>query len=125
MGLERINPANICPAPGYSHVVKAGKTIYLAGQVGLSPDGSLAGTDIESQTNQVFKNVISALDSADAGLKDLVKIMVYLTDANDLSGFSTIKERYLSSDLPAQTVAIVGLPLPEFKVEIEAIAVLS
>ena len=125
MGLERINPSNICPEPGYSHVVKADKTIYLAGQVGVNPDGSLAGTDIESQTNQVFKNVISALDSADAGLKDLVKIMVYLTDANDLSGFSTIKERYLSSDLPAQTVAIVGLPLPEFKVEIEAIAVLS
>ena len=125
MGLERINPENISPPPGYTHVVKAGNTIYIAGQVGRNPDGSLAGTDIESQTDQVFKNLISALDSADAGLKDLVKIMVYLTDASDLSGFSTIKERYLSSDLPAQTVVIVGLPLPEFKVEIEAIAVLS
>ena len=58
MGLERINPDSICPAPGYNHVVKAGNTIYIAGQVGRNLDGSLAGTDIESQTEQVFKNLI-------------------------------------------------------------------
>ncbi len=125
MALERINPDNIWPAPGYSHVVKAGNTIYIAGQVGRNPDGSLAGTDIESQTEQVFKNLISALDSVDAGLKDLAKITVYLTDKGDSPGFMTIKDRYLSSDLPAQTVVIVAFGSPEFKVEVEAIAVLS
>ncbi len=125
MALERINPENIWPAPGYSHVVKAGNTIYIAGQVGRNPDGSLAGTDIESQTEQVFKNLISALDSVNAGLKDLAKIMVYLTDKGDLPGFRAIKDRYLSSDLPAQTVVIVAFGSPEFKVEVEAIAVLS
>ena len=125
MALERINPDNIWPAPGYTHVVKAGNTIYIAGQVGRNPDGSLAGTDIESQTEQVFKNLISALESVGAGLKDLAKIMVYLTDKGDSPGFMTVKNRYLSSDLPAQTVVIVAFGSPEFKVEVEAIAVLS
>jgi enamine deaminase RidA (YjgF/YER057c/UK114 family) len=125
MELERINPENICPAPGYNHVVKAGNTIYIAGQVGRKLDGSLAGTDIESQTDQVFKNLISGLESVGAGLKDLVKIMVYLTDKGDTQGFKNVKERYLSSNLPAQTVVIVELGTPEFKLEIEAIAVIS
>lgn len=125
MGLERINPENISPPPGYTHVVKAGNTIYIAGQVGRNPDGSLAGTDIESQTEQVFKNLIAALDSVDAGLKDLAKIMVYLTDKVDFPGFMAIKNRYLSSYFPAQTVVVVEFGSPEFKVEVEAIAVLS
>ena len=125
MGLERINPENVCPAPGYSHVVKAGNTIYIAGQVARKLDGSLAGTDIESQTHQVFKNLIYGLESAGAGLKDLAKIMVYLTDAGDLEGFRAVKEEYLQNDLPAQTVVIIELGSPEFKLEIEAIAVLS
>jgi len=85
----------------------------------------LAGTDIESQTEQVFKNLIAALDSVDAGLKDLAKIMVYLTDKADFPGFMAIKNRYLSSYFPAQTVVVVEFGSPEFKVEVEAIAVLS
>ena len=125
MGLERINPPNISPPPGYSHVVKAGNTIYIAGQVGRKPDGSWAGTDIESQTEQAFKNLISALDSVGAGLKDIAKIMIYLTDKDDHPGFTAVKNRYLSSDLPAQTVVIVAFSSPELKVEVEAIAVLS
>ena len=51
--------------------------------------------------------------------------MVYLTDAGDLQGFRSVKEEYLKNDLPAQTVVIIELGSPEFKLEIEAIAVLS
>ena len=125
MEIERINPDNIFPAPGYTHVVKAGNTIYIAGQVGRNPDGTTAGTDIESQTEQVFKNLVAALNSVNAGLKNLVKTMVYLTDASDLAGFMAVKDRYLIGDLPAQTVVIVAFGSTEFKVEVEAIAVVS
>lgn len=125
MPLEKLNPDGVWPAPGYNHVVKAGNTIYVAGQVGRKPDGTLAGADIESQTDQVFANMIAALKSVGADLKDLAKITVYLSDRDDMQGFMSIKNKYISSDLPTQTVAIVGLASPDFKVEVEAIAVLS
>ena len=60
-----------------------------------------------------------------AGAHIPAKIMVYLTDKGDFPGFMAIKDRYLSSDLPAQTVVVVAFGSPEFKVEVEAIAVLS
>jgi enamine deaminase RidA (YjgF/YER057c/UK114 family) len=122
MELERINPENICPAPGYSHVVKAGHTVYIAGQVGRKPDGSLAGTDVESQTDQIFKNLIAALESVGGGLDNLVKTMIYVTDATYLPGFRKVRDKYLTGNLPAQTGVIVKLGTPEFKIEIEAIA---
>ncbi|MAZ60049.1 MAG: enamine deaminase RidA [Chloroflexi bacterium] len=122
MELEHINPVNICPAPGYSHVVKAGNTVYIAGQVGRKPDGSLAGLDVESQTDQIFKNLIAALESVGGGLENLVKTMVYVTDATHLAGFKKVRDKYLTGNLPAQTGVIVKLGTPEFKIEIEAIA---
>ncbi len=124
MELERINPENIWSAPGYSHVVKAGNTVYIAGQVGRKPDGSLAGTDVESQTDQIFKNLIAALESVGGGLDNLVKTMVYVTDAAHLPGFRKVRDKYLTGNLPAQTGVIVKLGTPEFKIEIEAIAVI-
>lgn len=122
MELEHINPENICPAPGYSHVVKAGNTVYIAGQVGRKLDGSLAGLDVESQTDQIFKNLIAALESVGGGLENLVKTMVYVTDATHLAGFKKVRDKYLTGNLPAQTGVIVKLGTPEFKIEIEAIA---
>ena len=122
MELEHINPGNIWPAPGYSHVVKAGNTVYIAGQVGRKPDGSLAGPDVESQTDQIFKNLIAALESVGGGLENLVKTMVYVTDATHLAGFKKVRDKYLTGNLPAQTGVIVKLGTPEFKIEIEAIA---
>lgn len=124
MGLERINPENVWPVPGYSHVVKAGNTIYIAGQVARKSDGSVVGSDIETQTDQVFQNLLSCLHSAGAGVEDLVKITVYLTDRNDTPRFMAVKDKYLTNNLPTQTVLIVGLG-PEFKLEVEAIAVIS
>ena len=125
MPLEKLNPDHVWPAPGYNHVVKAGNTVYIAGQVGRKPDGTVAGADIESQTDQVFENMIAALKSVGADLKDLAKITVYLTDRGDMQGFMSTKSKYISTELPAQTVAIVGLASPDFKVEVEAIAVLT
>jgi enamine deaminase RidA (YjgF/YER057c/UK114 family) len=53
--------------PGYTHVVVAtgpGQTIYLSGQIGITPDGKLAGADFHSQTIQLFENMKSALAEA-------------------------------------------------------------
>ena len=58
-------------------------------------------------------------------MKDLAKIMVCLTDKGDFPGLVAIKDKYLISDLPAQSVVVMVFGSPKFKVEVEAIAVLS
>ena len=53
--LERINPAGLGKPTTYSHVVKAGKTVYIAGQVGAKPDGAVAGDTMAAQSNRCWR----------------------------------------------------------------------
>ncbi|MEE9262743.1 MAG: RidA family protein [Dehalococcoidia bacterium] len=125
MALERINPSNLAQPRGYTHVVKAGNTVYIAGQVGRRPDGTLAGSDIGSQTDQVFKNLGAALASVGAGFENVTKITVFLTHREDIPGFRTARDKHVTGEPPASTLVLIsGLAEPEFRVEVEATAVI-
>ena len=68
-GARFINPETLHPPFGYSHVVevRAGRPVYIAGQVALDPTGALVGADdIRAQTRQVFDNLRAALEREDA-----------------------------------------------------------
>jgi len=125
MALERINPSNLAQPRGYTHVVKAGNTVYIAGQVGRRPDGTLAGSDIGSQTDQVFQNLRAALASVGAGFENVTKITVFLTHREDIPGFRTARDKHVTGEPPASTLVLIsGLAEPEFRVEVEATAVI-
>ena len=125
MALERINPSNLAQPRGYTHVVKAGNTVYIAGQVGRRPDGTLAGSDIGSQTDQVFQNLRAALASVGAGFENMTKITVFLTHREDIPGFRTARDKHVTGEPPASTLVLIsGLAEPEFRVEVEATAVI-
>ncbi len=125
MALERINPSNLAQPRGYTHVVKAGNTVYVAGQVGRRPDGTLAGSDIGSQTDQVFQNLRAALASVGAGFENVTKITVFLTHREDIPGFRTARDKHVTGEPPASTLVLIsGLAEPEFRVEVEATAVI-
>ncbi|MQF69375.1 RidA family protein [SAR202 cluster bacterium AD-804-J14_MRT_500m] len=126
MGLDRTNPTEIARPQGFSHIVKFGNTIYISGQVGRKPDGSLAGPDIGSQTEQVFRNLNAALSSANSSMKNVVKTTVFITDREDLDAYRRVRDQVVTSDFPASTLLIVsGLVQPELRIEVEAIAVLD
>ena len=126
MALQRINPSGLAQPRGFTHVVKAGNTVYVAGQTGRTSSG-IAGPDITSQTDQTFKNLQTALASAGASFKDLTKITVFLTHEEDMEGFRAVRTKHLGdSDLPASTLLIVSaLASPEYRVEVEGIAVIT
>ena len=124
--MEHINPPDVAPPRGYTHVVKAGEVAYISGQVGRRPDGTLAGSDIESQTEQVFLNLKAALASVGGSFDDMTKITVYLTHRDDIPGFRAARDRHLTgANPPASTLVLIsGLAEPAFRVEVEATAVI-
>ena len=64
MAIERTNPSRLGQPGGYHHVVKDGKTVYLAGQVARDKDGKTVGVgDATAQAEQVFRNIQAALES--------------------------------------------------------------
>jgi len=114
------------PALGpYSHAVRAGKLLFVSGQVPLRPDGSgmLKGT-IEEETHQVMANVRTVLEGAGANLGSVVKSMVFLDDMENFAAFNAVYGEYFPTDPPARScVQVAGLP-GGAKVEVEVVALL-
>jgi 2-iminobutanoate/2-iminopropanoate deaminase len=123
--LERINPAGLSTPQTYTHVVKAGKTLYIAGQVGAGPSGELAGPGMAEQLDRVLTNLGIALKSQGADFSHIAKITIYTTSIAEFREASAVRAKHFGSHRPASTlVQISQLANPAYKVEIEAIAVL-
>jgi len=101
MPIQNLNPDTLPTPTGYSHVVKAGETIYIAGQVARALDGSLVGKDDPAaQAEQVFKNLQSALASVGATLQNLVKTTTYVVSRDCIDAVREARAKYLASDPP-------------------------
>jgi 2-iminobutanoate/2-iminopropanoate deaminase len=96
--------------------------LYVSGQVGVTPEGRVLD-GAEAQIEQAWRNVLSVLEAAGMGPRDLVKVTTFLLDRADLAAARAIRERMLQGAEPASTLLIVaGLASPEWRVEIEAVA---
>jgi enamine deaminase RidA (YjgF/YER057c/UK114 family) len=126
-GLQHINPPGLSTPTTYSHIVRAGKTLYIAGQVGADAAGKIAGSGMVEQLEQVLKNLQTALKSQGADFSHVTKITIYTTDVEAFRApdAAAVRARYFGAHLPASTlVGVARLASLEFKVEIEATAVL-
>ena len=126
-GLQHINPPGLSTPTTYSHIVRAGKTLYIAGQVGADAAGKIAGSGMVEQLEQVLKNLQTALKSQGADFSHVTKITIYTTDVDAFRApdAAAVRARYFGAHLPASTlVGVARLASLEFKVEIEATAVL-
>lgn len=126
-----LNPKTLAPPPGYSYVVETtgpGRTVYIAGQLGLDLDNKLVGGpgDFRAQCAKAFENLGFALVAAGATFKDVVKINNYLTDISHIGDLRAVRDQFLNTKAPpaSTTVAILQLARPGALFEIEAIAVL-
>ena len=125
--VERVNPPGLSTPQTYSHVVKAGKLLFIAGQVGADAEGKLAGPGMREQLERVLENLKIALASQGADFSHVVKITVFVTSVEEYrgAGLAELRAKYLGAHRPASTlVQVVSLANPAYKVEIEAVAAL-
>lgn len=122
-----IRPNGSPPVNGYSHAVTfTGAMVAVSGQVPVDGDGNLVGKeDAEAQVRQVYANLTTALEAAGSGLEHVVKLTVYLTDLDDLGAFRKVRDEYQDAERPpaCSLVRVAGLVNPDFRVEIDALAV--
>ena len=103
------------------------RTIYVAGHVGTDESGEIVSkTDVGAQTRQIFKNIAAVLAEGGATLQDVVKITTYMVDMSRYSEFSTVRAEVFDGKYPASAaVGVAALLLPEYLIEIDAIAVVD
>ena len=126
-----LNPTTLAKPPGYTYVVETsgpGRTVYIAGQLGLDLENKLVGGpgDFRAQATKAIENLRAALVAVGAGLNDVVKINNYLTDMAHIGIFREVRDSFFNMAAPpaSTTVAISQLARPGALFEIEAIAVL-
>jgi len=126
---QYLNP-NTMPQPrGYTQAVKAGNTVYIAGQISMGTDGNVVGKgDAEAQARQIWRNIEAAVKAAGgSGLQNVVKTTTYVTNIEYAGGVRRAREDvFRSSNPPTSTLLVVSaLASPDYMVEIEAIAVVD
>jgi reactive intermediate/imine deaminase len=116
-------PAALGP---YSQAIKAGNTLYCSGCIGLVPETmKFADDTVETQTEQVMKNMGEILKAAGADWSDVVKTTILLADIADFGKVNPIYGKYFPENPPARaTFAVRDLPIGA-RVEIDCIAVLD
>ena len=95
----------------YSQAVRSGNTVYLSGQIALEPQSMQLREGIEAQIIQVFDNLKAVCEAAGGGLKDIVKLNIFLTDLGHFALVNEIMARYFVQPYPARAaVGVASLP---------------
>ena len=123
--VERLQPAGMSPNNNrYTHVVKVGPWVSIAGQTASDENGDVVGVgDPAAQTDQVFKNLTTALASVGGKLTDIVKTTVYVVGEENLDAIREARAGRFGDTPPTSTLVVISrLARPEFMLEIEAVA---
>jgi 2-iminobutanoate/2-iminopropanoate deaminase len=121
-----LNPRDVhAPVGPYSHtaLVQGGsELVFVSGQVGMRPDGSIPQSFAE-QVELTFQNLRACLAAHGLGVDAVVKLGVFIVPGQDFQALRAARERHFGAHRPTSTsVFVPQLANPAFLVEIEAIA---
>lgn len=114
------------PSSHYTHVVRAGRLVFVSGCTATDEQGRMVGgSDVVAQARQVHEKLKKCLAAAGATFADVCKVTVFLKNMGDREKVNKVRKEYFGSSRPASTlVEISRLAKDDLLVEIEAIAVL-
>jgi 2-iminobutanoate/2-iminopropanoate deaminase len=107
------------PAGPYSHAVRGGDTIYLAGQGPFHPETGEQPDDFKEQVRQTFRNLETTANAAGGSLADAVRIGVYLRDMGDFAALNEVYAEMVPEPWPVRTT--IPCDLQGFAIEIDAV----
>ena len=123
--VERLQPEGMSPnANRYTHVIKIGPWVFIAGQTASNERGDVMGVgDPAAQVEQVYRNLAKAAESVGGTLADIVKTTTYVVGEEHLDTVRAARAGRFGDAPPTSTLVVVSrLARPEFIVEIEAVA---
>src|SRR5947209_3303343 len=126
--LNRIIFTEQAPAPigPYSQAIRAGSTLYCAGQVPLDPtSGEIISGSIAEQTRRALDNLFAVLRADQLSADDVVKTTVFLVDMADFPAMNEVYALYFPRQAPARTTVQVSALPRGARIKIDAIAVVK
>jgi enamine deaminase RidA (YjgF/YER057c/UK114 family) len=127
--IQRYAAKEVWDPPAYSQAVKvtgAQTILYIAGQVAYDAKGAPAHAgDFKAQARATFQALKAQVEAGGGTMDSIVKINTYVTDIRYRADLAAVREEFLGKKSPASTlVAVAALAMPEWMIEIEAVAVI-
>jgi 2-iminobutanoate/2-iminopropanoate deaminase len=126
-----INSASVSTPKGYSHAVQIDlgtcKMLMISGQVALDNKGDLVGKDdFSKQTEQVFQNIKSIVESAGGNMDNVIKLGYFVMDVSQIQTLRSIRDKFVNvKNPPASTLVQVSkLFRNDILIEVEATAII-
>jgi reactive intermediate/imine deaminase len=106
-----LTPSAPQPFGAYSQAIKAGNTVYLAGQIPYNVNtGQVVLTSIEEQAEQTFSNIKAVAEAAGGTIDDIAKLTIFITDFKYFSAVNSVMEKFFKKPYPARsTVGVASL----------------
>jgi len=107
---------------GYSRAVRVGDRIYVTGTTATDANSQVVGVgDAYAQTVQCVKNIQRALEALGAGLENVVRTRMFVTDISRWEEYGRAHGEYFREIMPATTMVEVSKLIdPDMLIEIEA-----
>lgn len=106
-----------------SQGIRFGDLLFISGQAGYGADGRIVEGGFPAQGEQAFANLRRALEAGGSGLRDVIKVTIFLTDMGNFPRVVDLRRKFFTEPYPADSIVEVkGLYTPEAMIEIEAIA---
>lgn len=112
-------PAAIGP---YSQAQIVGNLVFCSGQIPVIPETGALAQGLESQANQVFKNIAALLSAAGSDISKVVKTTVFIKNMDDFAAINAIYAQYFTEPFPARSCVEVARLPKDVLLECEAIA---
>jgi len=110
---------------GFTRAIRVGDRILVSGITAVMPDGSVPG-EAGAQADRCFAEIVSHIEELGGRATDVVRVRMFVTDIVDADAVSAAFSRAMKPARPTGTlVAVAALYRPEWKVEIEAEAVIA
>lgn len=104
--IQRINAEGLGKLPVFCHASIAGDFVYVSGTLGTKPESfELVDGAMYEQTTQTLRNIQLILQAAGAGLQDIVKVNVYVTDMQQFAEMNRAYSETLGDEPPARVTA--------------------
>ena len=112
------------PISHFTDAVRAGNLVFVSGIVAVDAEGRLVGgDDVVAQARQVFESMRRVLVAAGCGFEDVVKVTIFLTDADDRPKINPLRQEVFGDTRPASTlVEVPRLAVEGARIEVEAVA---
>ena len=111
---------------GFARAVRVGNRIVVAGTGPIEDDGTTTPGGAAEQANRCCALIVRAIEQLGGSANDVVRTRMLLTDPDDQSAVGAVHAQWFGDARPAATMqGVAWLCRPEWKVEIEAEAVLD